>query len=749
MNDPKKLNKLIRLKLLTRAKIKIGLIRKIIKPNIVSVNNTYFQDDSLVSIDSDTNIILDLPVKAKCIKLVSSILSETENAQTQVYHQAENSEFTEERSIKFKTNQVNISYLVSSKPIKSIRLDAIDTDGRFDIEHFCIIRISKIEYALTQKFNTIKKIRQHIKNNPSLVNKFFLHLHRNGLKKTINLVKNKLLQTENKDSEKYHYLEPKITPAINKEINDFKNKPLISIIMPVYNIDPKWLEKAIKSVEKQWYKNWELCIADDRSTNRKTIALLKALKNPKIKIKFLSKNLNISGASNKALELAAGDYIALLDNDDEITPDALYEVVKKINATGADFIYSDEDKIDIDGNFTHPYFKPDYSYDLLLSLNYICHFSVIKKEILDKVGGFNSEYNGAQDYDLFLRVVEQAKVIEHIPKILYHWRMIETSTALSGLSKPYAHEAGKKSIQAHFNRQGIAAKATDSEYDFVFDVEYEMPNVLVSIIIPTKDGLHYLKTCIKSIVESSTYENYEILILNNNSEEKETFAYFDEIQRKHPLIRVIDCSYEFNWSRLNNNGIELAKGEVFIFLNNDTKVITPNWIERLASRALQPNVGSVGALLLFEDDTIQHAGVILGLNGWADHLFRGAPQYHGHINHTSPMVSKNVLASTGACLAISKNVIEKIGNFDDNFIICGSDVEISLRAYEAGYRNILDANTKLYHFESKTRDSYIPECDFERSKKVYQCYLDNGDPFYNQNLSLKGLLPKVKKNDES
>jgi GT2 family glycosyltransferase len=324
--------------------------------------------------------------------------------------------------------------------------------------------------------------------------------------------------------------------------------------------------------------------------------------------------------------------------------------------------------------------------------------------------------------------------------------MHDNSVAKNPNSKLYAHEAGKRAVQSHFNRIGIKAKVIDSEFTFVYDVDYEFPNgdPLVSIIIPTKDAINYLENCILSIVNLSTYKNYEILILNNNSEKEETFEWFEKIQREYSFIRIIEANYEFNWSKLNNHGIKEAAGEVFIFLNNDVEVITPNWIERLASKALQKEVFAVGPLLLYRDNLIQHAGVVVGLNGWADHIYKGFPAKHSHINYVPPTVNRNVLALTGACLAISREKIEKIGNFNENFIICGSDVEICLRAHENGYRNIFDANTKLYHFESKTRTNYIPECDFEMSKKVYKYYHENGDPFYNINLTLKGYFPNLK-----
>lgn len=601
--------------------------------------------------------------------------------------------------------------------------------------------------AEVSKMKKLFLISKYAQNNPYLIKNFIFEARRNGITYAMNRARSKLHSSNSPIAPKpYCYTAPILSKDIRNEMKNFTRKPLISIIMPVYNVDPKWLELAIKSVEAQWYNNWELCIADDKSTNEDTIKYLKDIKNSKIKIKFLEKNVNISTASNEASKLAKGEYIVLLDNDDELTPDALYEIVKVINQHNPDFIYSDEDKLELDGSHTFPFFKPDFSYDLLLSLNYITHLATIKKEIFDKISGFHVGVEGAQDHDLFLRIVEQTDKIVHIPKVLYHWRMLETSTAKTSDAKPYAHNAAKKAIQDHLNRIGTKATVIDSEYTFVFDINYNLPEPqpLVSIIIPTKDGINFLDVCIKSILELSTYTNYEIIILNNNSTENETFEWFNKIQQLHSNIKVIEANYKFNWSKLNNHGIQESKGDVYIFLNNDIKIITNDWIERLVSRALQPSVGTVGALLLFDDNTIQHAGVVVGMNGWADHVYRETRQVHMHSPYVSPMVTRNVLASTGACLAISKNTIDTIGKFDEDFLICGSDVEISLRAYQRGYRNIFDANTKLYHYESKTRDSFVPECDFDMSRKAYQFYWKNGDPFYNHNLKLDSVIPTYK-----
>jgi O-antigen biosynthesis protein len=589
-----------------------------------------------------------------------------------------------------------------------------------------------------------------------LLQKGILSIYREGLVKSIGkaryyLTVNKNVLTLGVIKGNYHrwlQINKLSEKKIQREIEGFQHKPKISIIMPVFNVDPKWLILLIKSVKKQFYSNWELCMVDDCSTNQKTINYLKSIHDSKMKIKFLDRNQGIAVASNAAIKMTEGEYVALLDHDDEITEDALFEVVKAINAKDPDLIYSDEDKIDRHGHRIKPFFKPDWSPDLLRSQNYICHFAVIRKALLDSISGFRQGFEGAQDYDLFLRISEKTKKILHISKILYSWREIETSTACNSLSKPYAQIAGLNAVDEHLKRVfGNEALAKESEYLFVYDARFAISNEpLVTIIIPTKDGVNYLKTCIESIVTKSTYSNYEIIILDNNSEKIETKRWLKKITDSYSRIRVLDASYPFCWSKLNNYGISEANGDVFIFLNNDIEVISNDWIDRLVEQALRDDVGAVGPLLLYEDGTIQHAGVVVGLGGWADHIFKGMKPIHIGSPYVSPMVKRNVLAVTGSCMAISRKAIDRIGKFDENFMVCGSDVEICLRAYEKGLHNIYDPFVKLYHFESRTRiPDDIPTCDFEMSKKHYKKYTENfGDPYFNINLSLNTTTPMLR-----
>lgn len=528
-----------------------------------------------------------------------------------------------------------------------------------------------------------------------------------------------------------------------------ESEPLISILVPLYNTDKALLCEMIESCLNQTYNNFELCLADasdDKHSYVYDVAKSYADKDSRVKLERLKENLGISGNTNKCREMASGEYITLLDHDDLLIEHALYSMAKAINEQKADVIYSDEDHVR-NGKRITPFFKPDFNRDLLYSQMYICHLLCFKAELFDKVGGLDDKFSGSQDYDLMLRLTELTDNIYHIPDILYSWREVATSTSVNPGSKPYAHTAGKGALDAHLKRKyGDIAHAEDTDYAFVFDARFDTlkHNPKVSIIIPTKDHTDLLEDCVNSILKKSTYTNYEILILDNNSELPESFRAFKRLQKKDPRVRVIDAFFEFNWSKLNNFGIKNSDGEVYIFLNNDTVIITPDWIERLAENALREDVGVVGGLLLFEDNTIQHAGVVIGMGGWADHVYSGMPQIHAADKFVSPMVNRNVLAVTGACMAIAKKTIDKIGLFDETFIVCGSDVEICLRAYENGLNVLYNSRVKLYHYESKSRDtSKIPQIDFIRSEETYREYIKAGDPFYNKNLDLNSKTPSI------
>lgn len=520
-----------------------------------------------------------------------------------------------------------------------------------------------------------------------------------------------------------------------------------SVLMPTYNVDVRWVTKAVDSVLAQSYSNWELCIVDDCSSSSSLKDYLLSLDSDKIHVRLLETNLGISGATNCAAEMASGDYLVLLDNDDAITPNALFELFLRATSDNPDIMYSDNDVIDENGNRLSVLFKPDWSPDLMLSQMYVGHLLAFRKELFDRVGGFRTEFNGSQDYDLFLRLALHTDRISHISKILYSWRALPSSTASNPDSKPYAQTAGLNAIQSYLDSKYGEGNATACETDdlFVYDVRYGVPyQPLVSIVIPTKDHVDDVRVAIDSIIKRSSYQNFEIIVLDNNSEEASSRNFLASLPELDTRIRVLDASFPFNWSKLNNYGVRHARGDVFVFLNNDTEVISEDWLDRLVEQAMREDVGVVGGLLLYPDGTIQHAGVIVGMGGWADHVYKGAQPVHCGNPFISPMVTRNVSAVTGACMAISREHFDQLGGFNEDFIVCGSDVELCLNAMEHDLRNVYSPYIKLKHYESKTRDAKdIPEIDFRLSEAMYRPFRSSGDPFYNGNLDYFSTSPMV------
>lgn len=523
----------------------------------------------------------------------------------------------------------------------------------------------------------------------------------------------------------------------------------ISVLMPVYNVKITLLKKAVESVLHQSYANWELCIADDASTDSEIGRFLKEIsaREDRVKVVSLASNQGISAATNAAAQLANGDYYALMDNDDELAPSALYELFIAVSTAKAEIIYSDNDVISEHGERLSTLFKPDWSPDLMLSQMYVGHLLAFSSDLFEKVGGFRSEYNGSQDYDLFLRMALHTDKIEHISKILYSWRATETSTACNADAKPYAQVAGQHAIQSFLDTKYGHGQCKVNETDslFVYDVRYPIPDgTKASIIIPTKDHVDDLSKAVSSIFEKTAFQSYEIIILNNNSTEPATFEYFKRLQFEYTNVKILDAPYGFNWSKLNNQGIKEAIGDVLVFLNNDIEVISPDWLTRLVENALRDDIGVAGGLLLYPDGSIQHAGVVIGMGSWADHVYKGEQPVHRGDPFISPMVTRNVSSVTGACMAISRSTLSELGDFDENFIVCGSDTEMCLRAVKRGYRNIYLPSVRLMHYESKTRDARdIPEIDFKLSEIMYRGYLATGDPYYNQNLDYISTTPRI------
>ncbi|HIJ89328.1 MAG: glycosyltransferase [Desulfobulbaceae bacterium] len=533
---------------------------------------------------------------------------------------------------------------------------------------------------------------------------------------------------------------------LRARMEHFVTRPLISVIMPTYNPNVEWLTEAIESVLKQIYPYWELCIADDASTDPAIRSLLEryAEKDPRIKVVFRPVNGHISLASNSALELATGEWIALVDHDDVLCEHALFYVAEAINNhSDARLIYSDEDKLDDKGNRFAPYFKCDWNRDLFYSHNMITHLGVYRADLVRELGGFRLGAEGAQDYDLALRCIEQITdtQILHIPKVLYHWRMHQDSTALSAEAKPYAMLAGERVLNEHLVRQGIAARAELIGHGF--RVRYALPEKLplVSLIIPTRNGLKFIRQCVESILAKTTYPHYEIIILDNASNDPETLAYFRQIEQED-RVKVVRDERPFNYSALNNAGVRLASGEVVGLLNNDLEVISPDWLSEMVSLAMQPGVGAVGARLLYPDNTVQHGGIILGIGGWAGHAHKGFPR--GALGYSArASLIQGFSAITGACLLIRKDTYEKFGGLNEAELqIACNDVDLCLRLCEAGLRNVWTPYAELYHHESATRgyeDTPEKKARFMRELafvKKHWPELFRSDPAYNPNLTL-------------
>ena len=602
----------------------------------------------------------------------------------------------------------------------------------------------------------------------------------------------KIKENRKTNQEAYQIWMEKNTPNEDElekqKTTKFTYAPKISVVVPMYNTDEKFFQDLIESLNNQTYANWELCLADGSPKKNENLEKYYE-KNKKIKYNFLGKNEGISENTNEAIKMATGDYVGFLDHDDILSEEALFQVVKVINQDlKTDFIYTDEDKIDENYERFEPYFKPDYSPETLECNNYITHFVVVKKEIIEKIGKLNSEFNGAQDFDFVLRATKVANKITHISKVLYHWRVHKNSTAYIADTKNYAFEAGKKVIEADLKREGKSATVEfGQEVPGIYKIKYEViGNPKVSILIPNKDNIKLLKKCITSILKFTTYENYEINIIENNSEKKETFKYYEELVKnskikilnfnKHTVFDIngekslenktlskgleknnieknienietkeneLQKVSEFNYSALINFGVKNVDGEFVLQLNNDTKLITKDWLELFIGYAQNSEIGAVGARLYYEDKTIQHAGIIVGVSGIAGNALVNLP-YGKHAYFGREAATRNVLAVTGACLFARRSLYYEVGFMDEKeFKVAFNDVDFCLKLYENGYRNVYNPYIELIHYESKSRGYEISEEKEERFekeannfKRKWSKYIKY-DPYYNKNLSRK------------
>ena len=547
---------------------------------------------------------------------------------------------------------------------------------------------------------------------------------------------------------RYDTLTDESRAAMHIRIGGLAHQPLISVVMPTYNPKPEWLIEAIESVRHQIYPHWELCIADDASTNQEIRRVLEryAETDSRIKVVFREQNGHISAASNSAIELATGEWIALLDNDDVLPEQALFWVAQSINnQPQARLIYSDEDKLDDGGRRHAPYFKCDWNPDLFYCQNMFSHLGVYEAELVKHIGGFRVGFEGAQDYDLALRCIEHidpAQII-HIPRVLYHWRVHVESTASSAEAKPYAMLAGERALNEHFQHQEIAARA--KLVGCGYRIRYALPNQppLVSLIIPTRNGLNLIKQCIESIFAKTTYKNYEILIVDNNSDDPETLGYFASLA-EDSRIRILRDERPFNYSALNNAAVQQARGEYLGLINNDIEVISPEWLDEMMGLAIQPGVGAVGARLWFPRETIQHGGIILGMGASriAGHAHYQIPRgNHGYFGRASLINSFSAVSA--ACLVVKKCLYQEVGGLDEtNLKVAFNDVDFCLRVREAGYRNVWTPYAELYHHESATRGyEDTPEKQLRFSGEVLYMQKRWGgllmnDPAYSPNLTL-------------
>ena len=582
-----------------------------------------------------------------------------------------------------------------------------------------------------------KHLQVHLANLAKLPFEFVTSIRKEGLRSTL------LRAARFRFVGPYRYVPDFNVSSMIAEIEEWPQQPLISVVLPVYNVPGRWLRRAVASVQNQIYPNWELCIVDDNSTWTNTRRCLDRIEHPRIRIRRLDTNRGISGASNEALTMATGEYVTFLDHDDELTADALFEVACVIKHEAPDVIYSDEDLVRPNGTYVAAHLKPDYAPDFLIAHNYITHLMVIRRELVDRVGGFRDAFNGAQDYDLMLRLVEQAKSICHIRKVLYHWRSISTSTSRRAKAKPYTANAGKRALQEALERRNIDAQVGHGNLTNYFTVRRCVSiRPFVSIVIPFRDKPELLATCVSSILGQSTYTNFEIICANNDSRETATQTVLANLLKRDSRVRIQNIPGPFNYSAINNEAVRHAKGEYIVLMNNDVKIITPDWIEALLEHAQRPEVGAVGAKLYYANGNIQHAGVIVGISGFAGHAHRNFPGYYtGYMNRLC--TAHNVSAVTAALLMVSRVAYLEMNGLDEEHLGTAlNDIDFCLRLREKGYLNVFTPHCEAYHYESSSRGYEDTPEKQERLRHEIAWFqeshaeiLKSGDPYYNPGLT--------------
>ncbi len=550
--------------------------------------------------------------------------------------------------------------------------------------------------------------------------------------------------------------------ALSVKQASFKYKPLVSIVLPTYNTPPQYLKEAIESVFNQVYPNWELCIADDASSNTETLSYLKSIENrDEVNIIYRKQNGHISHTSNDALDSASGEYVVFLDHDDKLAPECLYSFVAQMQGADVpDFLYADEGKFNDEGKYDFAFFKPDWAPDTLESRNYILHPICVRRTLVKQVGAFTPGLEGAQDFDLVLRLTEQANLIKHIPQVLYFWRMHANSTAALEATdvKNYAFDAQKKALEAAFQRRGEDVDVeADEQWKGVFHPRYKVKgSPKVSVIIPAHNQAEITELCLTTLFENTSYPNFDVLVLSNNSSDPVFFEVLNTFAQKYPIrFKWIEQNYPFNYSKLMNAGFKEVDGELICHLNNDVEITHPDWMQRMVEQASRPEIGAVGGKLLYPNRLVQHAGVIIGLHGCAGHTFVAAKEEWGG-PYFQLAANTNYAAVTGACLMVHRDKYQAVNGFDELQVVEYNDIDFCLRLLEVGYRNLYLSKVILIHHESLSRGhphkdsaSYkVHLSDVARFTKHWQTYMDN-DPYYNPNLSRRHthFLPKTFKHD--
>ncbi len=526
-------------------------------------------------------------------------------------------------------------------------------------------------------------------------------------------------------------------------------RPLVSVVTPVYNPPPDILRQTIDSVLAQTYDNWELCLVNGSPDATEVRAVLDeyAQQDARVRVTHLPENLGIAGNTNVALEMARGEFVQFLDHDDMLAPNALYEAVRRLNQNPAtEIVYYDEDKLSEDGRQRRdPFFKPDWSPELLISVNYLTH-ALMRRSLVLEAGKLDPEMDGTQDWDLVLRCIERTDNIEHISTVLYHWRQVQGSTAGEFGAKSWVFERQLRAVANHLRRVGIDQAATSFAAPGYLRAIWPVSGAKVSIIIPTREKVDLLRKCITSITEITDYPAYEFVVVDNGSVEQQTLRYYEQL-RHNSRVRMVEYLEHFNYSKANNLGAQHASGDIFLFLNNDIEALDADWLEEMVRWAERPEVGIVGAKLLYPDRTVQHAGVVIGMEGHASHVFWGATERQG-----GPFGSvdwyRNYSAVTGACMMMRREVFELLGGFDETYILAFSDIEICLRAINNGYRVVYTPYARLIHHEGKSRGNHIPKNDIQVGAEHFISFVEVGDPYFNPNLSYTSRMPLIAGSDE-